>query len=73
MGVFDLKIGESAYITKINAGGSIFERLSSLGFSVGKKVKVLSYSLFKSSVLLGCGEVRLALRKSVAALLEINK
>ena len=73
MSVFDLKKGESAIIVNCNLSGSSFSRLNSLGIVVGKKITVLSFSLFKSSVLIGCGAVRLGLRAAVAENIEVEK
>lgn len=73
MSVFDLKVGESAKIIKCGAEGGAATRLSSLGITVGKRITVLAYSLFKSSVLIGCGAVRLGIRKSLAALIEVER
>lgn len=72
MNVFNLKQGEVARITRINLSGGAFERLAALGFKVGEKVEVLSFSLFKSSVLLSCNAVRLGVRKSIAQKIEVE-
>ena len=66
MNVFDLKMGETARIKRIDLTGSALERLNSLGFKAGEQVEVLSYSLFKSGVLISCNAVRLGLRKPLA-------
>ena len=66
MTVFDLKKGESAKIEKINIEGGARARLYSLGVKEGAKIEVLSYSLFRSSVLLMAGAVRVGIRKSLA-------
>ena len=73
MSVFDLKRGDSGIIKSCNLTGSVFSRLSSLGIAVGKKVTVLSFSLFKSSVLIGCGAVRLGIRAALAKNIEVEK
>jgi Fe2+ transport system protein FeoA len=73
MSVFDLSVGEEGEIVKINVSGKGGERLSSLGFAVGKSVQVLGFSLFKSSVLLAVGQTRVAVRKEVAKLIEVAK
>lgn len=73
MSVFDLSAGDKAKIIKISAEGSVAARLLSLGIAVGKEIEVLSFSLFKSSVLIGCGAVRLGLRKNLALLLGVEK
>ena len=73
MKVYDLKTGETGKITAIFVTGVAAARLNSLGITAGKKVTALSFSLFKSSILIGCGAVRLGIRKSVAALIEVEK
>ncbi len=73
MNVYGLKVGESGKITKINLSGSAATRLNSLGITVGKKVTALSFSLFKSSILIGCGAVRLGIRKATASLIEVEE
>ena len=72
MTVYDLKAGESAEITKINATGGAAERLNSLGVVCGKRVTALAFSLFKSSVLIGCGAVRVGLRKALSQQIEVK-
>jgi Fe2+ transport system protein FeoA len=72
MGVFDLRVGDSATIVKINIDGGAYERLHCLGFQAGAKVTVLSFSLFKSCVLLGVGQTRVAIRRGVASLIEVS-
>lgn len=73
MSVYDLKAGESAQITKINIAGGAAARLNSLGITAGKRVTAFAFSLFKSSVLIGCGAVRLGLRKAFATQIEVEK
>lgn len=72
MTVYDLKAGEEATILRTNFSGGAAARLTSLGITAGKRVTVLAFSLFKSSVLIGCGAVRLGLRKSLAQLIEVE-
>lgn len=73
MSVFDLKKGESGKITVVAVDGAAGERLRSLGFKRGQIVEVLSFSLFKGSILLGVGYTRVAVRKSVAEKIEVEK
>ena len=73
MNVFDLKKGESAQIVSSAVTGSAAARLSSLGITTGKRVTALAFSLFKSSVLIGCGAVRVGVRKSIAKKIEVVK
>ncbi len=73
MSVYELKTGEKGKILSVMAEGAAGTRLSSLGIVKGKEVTVLSFSLFKSSILIECGAVRLGLRKAVALLIEVEK
>lgn len=73
MSVYDLKAGEEGIILSINFAGGAAARLNSLSITCGKRVSVLAFSLFKSSVLIGCGAVRLGIRKSLAKLIEVQK
>lgn len=73
MSVFDLKTGESGIIKSCNLSGSGSSRLASLGITVGRKITVLSFSLFRGSVLIGCGAVRVGIRASLARLIEVEK
>lgn len=73
MSVFDLKAGDRATILGINFSGGAAARLASLGIVCGKQIEVLAFSLFKSSVLIGCGAVRLGIRKSLATQIEVEK
>ena len=72
MNVFNLKSGETAIIKRIDLTGSALERLNALGFKVGEQVEVLSFSLFKSSVLLSCNAVRLGIRKGLASKIVVQ-
>lgn len=73
MSVYDLKAGQSARIVKIKIEGGAAARLASLGITTGKRITALAFSLFKSSVLIGCGAVRLGVRKSLAVLIEVEE
>lgn len=66
MTVFDLKKSEVAKIEKINIEGGARARLTALGVKEGEEVEVLSFSLFRSSVLLAVGAVRVGIRKGLA-------
>ena len=73
MNLFDLKAAQEAEVLKINLSGGAAERLSSLGITAGKRVTVLAFSLFKSSVLIGCGSVRVGVRKNMAKSIEVKQ
>ena len=72
MSVFDLTKGERAIIKSLGVSGSVATRLSSLGITAGKKVTVLSFSLFHGSVLIRCGAVRVGLRATIAKCIEVE-
>lgn len=72
MSVFDLKVGESGTITKISVCGAAAARLHALGFSCGQRVTVLAFSLFNSSILVGVGASRVALRRGAAQGVEVE-
>lgn len=72
MNVYDLNVGGQAEIVSMNFTGGAAARLSSLGITTGKRITVLAFSLFKSSVLIGCGAVRLSLRKGAAQRIEVK-
>ena len=73
MTVFDLKKNDNAKITSISFGGAARARLTSLGVKEGENIKILSFSLFKSAVLVACGYVRIGIRKSLAQKIEVAK
>ncbi len=72
MTVFDLKVGECAKLARISCKGAERARLSALGINEGETIEVLSFSLFKSSVLISCAAVRLGIRKSLARQIEVS-
>ena len=72
MTAFNLGAGKSAKIINITSGGSAAERLAALGFTRGRVITVLGYSILHSSVLLSCGAVRLAVRRSLADKIEVG-
>lgn len=73
MRVFDLNMGDTATITKIDLSGSARERLYALGIKEGETLEVISFSLLKSSVLISCNAVRVGLRKSLATKIEVQR
>ncbi len=73
MTVFDLKAGESAKIAHITISGGARSRLDALGIREGERITALSFSLFKSSVLITCKAVRVGLRKNLAKKIAVEK
>lgn len=72
MKLYDLKEGETGIIVRIDLSGGALERLTALGVKEGERVEVISFSLFKSSVLISCSAVRAGLRKSIAQKIEVG-
>ena len=72
MTVFNLQKNQSARITQMDVYGAPQRRLFSLGIVVGAKIKVISFSLFKSAVLISCGAIRLSMRKDFAKLIRVD-
>lgn len=73
MTVFDLKKGESATVTAVRLESGAAARLASLGLKVGTCIQILSFSLFKSAVLISFGAVRVGVRKSLANAIQVAK
>ena len=73
MTVFDLKKGDEATVTAIKLDGGAAARLSALGLKTGTRVHILSFSLFKSAVLISFGAVRLGIRKTLANAIQVEK
>lgn len=73
MTVFDLKKGDTAVVKRVNLGGSAAARLAALGLKNDTCIKILSFSLFKSAVLLSFGGVRLGIRRPIAVNIEVER
>lgn len=73
MTVFDLKKGDEAKVTAIKLEGGAAARLNALGLKIGTRVQILSFSLFKSAVLIAFGVVRVGVRKSLAQAIQVAK
>ena len=72
MNAWQLERGRCAVIKDVRLSGSAAARLHSLGFVRGQKVTAAGRSLLDGSVLLTCGAVRLAVRRSVAEGIEVE-
>lgn len=68
-----MKKGESGKVLSVKVDGAAGERLNSLGIKAGATVKAVAFSLFSGSVLITAGFNRVALRKSVAERIEVEK
>ena len=72
MTAFNLKINQTAKIVSVSAMGAERQRLNSLGIVRGQLIKILAFSLFSGSVLIACGQVRVAIRKSLAKKIKVE-
>ncbi len=68
----DLKIQESAYISKILLDNDMKRRLYDLGFFKGTRIECVLESPFKSPILYRVGGAFLALRRDMAERIEIS-
>lgn len=68
----NLKVGESGYIVNIKGNLKIKNRLLELGFTKGTLVKILNISSLKQSYLVEIRGYILAIRKSIAEIIEIT-
>lgn len=64
--------GGTAKITRINAEGPLKQRLISFGLMKGATIQMLECSMTKSTFEIKVGNVRLALRREEAELIEVE-
>ena len=69
----ELDVGETAMIDAINIGGSLKNRLCSLGLAENESICVKHYGLFKSTVQVMTESSFIALRKAEAECIEVHK
>lgn len=68
----DLKPGEFAIISKIEAEESLFYRLNALGFRVGKKIELIRRASFNGPLQVRIGATEIILRISEAQHIRIE-
>jgi len=66
-----LGIGKKAKIIGLNGKPEIKKFLAELGFIFGKQVEVLQYT-FGNNIIIGLGDMRMALDRKIACYVEIN-
>ena len=66
MNLAQIKKGESAVIIRVDAERGVRERLRMLNVFPGSEVRVVRHSLFRSSLMLEVGGIRLGLRRELA-------
>jgi ferrous iron transport protein A len=69
----NLKAGEFAMITSIEADESLFHRLNALGFRIGKKIEVVRRASFNGPIQVRIGVTEIILRLSEAQRIEVNQ
>jgi ferrous iron transport protein A len=67
-----LRIGQSAIISAIEAEESLFHRLSALGFRVGKPLSIIRRANFNGPLHVRLGTTDVILRNADAARIQIN-
>ncbi len=72
MNLEELTPGQRAKIINIQAGGFVKKRLLFLGFRIGKELKMIKSAPFKDPLEVSLGNSNLSIRRSEAALIEIE-
>lgn len=67
-----LKIGQQAVISAIEAEESLFHRLSALGFRVGKPLSIIRRANFNGPLHVRLGTTDVILRNTDAARIQVN-
>ncbi len=67
-----LKIGQQAVISAIEADEMLFHRLSALGFRVGKPLSIIRQANFNGPLQVRLGTTDVILRSAEAARIRIN-
>jgi ferrous iron transport protein A len=74
--LYDLKSGDFATISGINAVGSditLIQRLIALGFRVGKQIRVMRKASFNGPLHVRIGSTDIIIRESEAKLIQISE
>ncbi len=71
MNLSQVQQGEYAVVIRVHTQERIKERLKMLNVYENAKIKVVGRSLFKSSLLLEVGGIRLGLRRELAEKIEV--
>lgn len=72
MCLVDLDRHSSCKVKKLNATGELKHRMMSFGIISGKELELLNHTIGKSTIELKVGNMRLALRKKEAELIEVD-
>ena len=69
----NLKPGEVAVIHAIDVEESLFQRLSALGFRIGKQIELIRQASFNGPLHVRIGTTDIMLRRSEASHIQISK
>lgn len=72
MGLDDIKSGQKAKITKINANGKLLHKLLDMGFVSGTSIEVIREAPLFDPMELKIHNYLISLRKSEATLIEVQ-
>ena len=67
----DVKVGDSAYISKINGSGAVKRRIMDMGLTKGTLVTVRKVAPLGDPIELNCRGYELSIRKEYAANIEV--
>lgn len=73
MSLWDLKLGTTAKIKKINADAMLKKRLIALGIAKNRQITVLEESIGRQNMKISVGSSEIALRKNEAQLIEMEE
>ncbi len=68
----NLKPGETAVISKVNADNSLFHRLAALGFRAGKEIELIRCASFNGPLQVRIGSTDIILRRSEANRIQVK-
>jgi ferrous iron transport protein A len=68
----NLHPGEKASISSIHAEESLFQRLTALGFRIGKQIEMVRRASFNGPLHVRIGTTEIILRRSEAHRIQIN-
>ena len=67
-----LKAGESGVIQAILADESLYQRLTALGFRIGKRIELIRHASFNGPLHIRIGSTDVMMRQSEAARIHIS-
>ena len=68
----DVKIGNSAVVTKVNGGGPVKRRIMDMGITKGGEIKVVKVAPLGDPIEVTVRGYQLSIRKDDAAMIEVE-